>query len=433
MFLRSRLEILPPAKRDLAKSALKQEKRTLTDAPIPRTVWVLSWISFFADVSSEIIYPILPFLAVGAIGMSRFQLGLVEGAAVLLVAIMSAAAGIQSDRSPSRGRLMWIRIGYGLPMIARILIALATNGWMLASGRLMDRFGKGLRGAPRDALLADCVDSSQLGRAFGLHRAMDTAGALCGVVLAAILMAYFDLSSPQETVKTHADWELRSIVWLGAVLGAIAFAITWRIPITAQSGSKPTSSNDDNESVAPLSKDYWRFLAVLMVFSLANSSDAFLLLRVVDLGFSATGAVMLYAVYNAIYALASYPIGHLSDRIDRRFLIGIGWCIYALVYLVMGFLSEATKVWVWPTLALYGLSIACTDGIGKAMVADLVPKGKRGKALGIFYAATGFMQLAASAMMGLVWDQIDPSTSFWISACLALVATVALLAFRRRS
>jgi MFS family permease len=422
LLLRSRLEILSTAQGVLTLSAASQEKQ----APIPRTVWILSWISFFADVSSEIIYPILPFLAVGAIGMSRFQVGLVEGAAVLLVAIMSAVAGFHSDRSPSTARLMWIRIGYGLPMIARVVIALATNGWVLAGGRLMDRFGKGLRGAPRDSLLADCVESSQLGRAFGLHRALDTAGALSGVLLAAVLMMYFDLSKSTETSGARTEWELRSIIWLGALLGGIAFAITWRIPGSTTKGKDSVVPPQESDAASPLSRSYWRVMVVLMLFSLANSSDAFLLLRAADLGFSASGAVLLYAVYNAVYAAASYPLGRLSDRINRRYLIGIGWSLYAVVYLLMGALSEQTRGWVWLTLALYGLSMACTEGIGKAMVADLVPKGSRGKALGIFYALTGLAQLIASAMMGLIWDWIDPAASFYLAASLAFLATLAL-------
>lgn len=388
---------------------------------------MLSWISFFADVSSELIYPILPFLAVGAIGLSRFHLGVIEGGAVLLVAIMSAWAGIHSDRSPSYGRLLWIRVGYGLPMLARVIIAVASSGWMLACGRLMDRFGKGLRGAPRDSLLADCVDSSQLGRAFGLHRAMDTAGALAGVVLAAGLMVYFDLSASDESGRSDIEGSLRGIVWIGALLGLFAFVITWRIPASAERSGPSREAIGRVERNAPLSRQYWRLLAVLILFSLANSSDAFLLLRVVDLGFSATGAVMLYAVYNALYALASYPLGYLSDRIDRRYLIAIGWSIYAMVYVALGLLSPETRGWVWPILAMYGLYMACTDGIGKAMVADLVPKGSRGKAMGLYYAATGVSQLVASGMMGWVWDSNGATLPFLISGLLALAATIAIL------
>lgn len=401
-----------------------------TTDPIPRTVWMLSWISFFADISSEIIYPILPFLAVGAIGLSRFQLGMIEGAAVLLVAIMSAWAGIQSDRSPSRRRILWIRVGYGLPMIARVMIALATNGWMLGCGRLLDRFGKGLRGAPRDSLLADSVIPSQLGRAFGLHRAMDTAGALSGVVMAAIFMAYFEVSASRESDRIASDWGLRGIIWIGSALGMIAFIITWQIPSSTNQTVDERQSGQNDGPVAPLSRAYWKLLAVFILFSLANSSDAFLLLRVVDLGFSATGAVMLYAAYNAVYAFASYPLGNLSDRIDRRYLIGIGWGIYAFVYLVVGLISKETSAWVWPTLALYGLYMACTDGIGKAMVAEAVPKGSRGKALGLYYAATGFTQLVASALMGWLWDQNGSATPFSIAALFALVATIALFLLR---
>lgn len=357
--------------------------------------------------------------------MSRFQLGITEGAAVLLVAMMSAYSGIQSDRGYSRYRLTWIRIGYGLPMIARVLIALASNGWMLACGRLMDRFGKGLRGAPRDALLADCVESSQLGRAFGLHRAMDTAGALLGVLMATVLMQYLQVSHADASKEVGNAWQLRCIIWFGAALGAIAFTITWWLPSAPPKSNE--SNNEGGDTASPLKKDYWKFLSALVLFSLANSSDAFLLLRIADLGFTATGAVALYAVYNSIYAIASYPLGHLSDRIGRRRLIGMGWCIYALVYVVMGSLSKETNVWMWPTLGLYGFYMACTDGIGKAVIADLAPLRARGKAMGIFYFSTGIALLLANAIGGLLWDLVSPSVSLYTSAALALLATIAMI------
>ncbi len=435
---------------------------------LPRTVWVLSWVSFFADVSSEIVYPLLPFIAVGTLGMTRWQLGSVEGAAVLLVALMSACSGILSDLGDGAGRrLFWIRIGYGMPILGKLLIAFATNGWLLAGGRLVDRFGKGLRGAPRDALLADVVSEEQRGRAFGLHRTLDTAGAMVGVIGAAVAISWFTNNAVGETTvpNAHNDFVYRSIVFFGAVLGVFSVALTWLIPTKKYLVTPSAISGDEfvkktapefhtiegehdeitevttgpattihveivpyfADFVATLPKSYWRSIGVLCLFALANSSDAFLLLRATDMGFTPAGAVTLYALYNLVYAAFSYPIGALSDRLGRRIPMILGWIIYGVVYLGFALLNKNQAWAIWPLMASYGLYMAFTDGVGKAWIADLAPKHARGRSLGVYFGLTGLSTFAASLLMGIVWDRSGPFLAFVMGATIALFAAFALI------
>ncbi len=427
----------------------------------------MSWVSFFADISSEIVYPLLPFIAVGTLGLTRWQLGTVEGAAVLLVAMMSAYSGILSDLGTGTyGRLFWIRIGYGMPILGKLLIAFATNGWMLAGGRLVDRFGKGLRGAPRDALLADVVTEEQRGRAFGLHRTLDTAGAMLGVLAAAFAIAWLTNNSTVEsaTNNSHNDFVYRAIIFVGAILGAIAVALTWLIPTQRLPIKRSVSENQLEEPlqqefytlegsdgaevievttaraeiehvdigkyvssfVVSLPRSYWRSVAVLCLFALANSSDAFLLLRATDLGFSPAGAVSLYALYNLVYAAFSYPIGAISDRVGRRLPMVLGWSIYGAVYLGFALLTKDHSWAVWPLMAIYGLYMAFTDGVGKAWIADLAPKESRGRSMGVYACLTGISTFLASLLMGLVWDRSGPLVAFLMGGMIALIAAFAL-------
>ena len=219
-------------------------------ATLPRSVWILSWISFFADVSSEMVYPILPLFMVQVLGSSKAQLGLMEGGAVLLVALMSAYAGFRSDRKgPGGGRVKWIRIGYGMPVLGKAIIALATTWPLVLGGRLFDRFGKGLRGAPRDALIADAVTPDQRGRAFGMHRAFDTAGALIGVLLSAFLL-WGLTGTPHESVTGEAltiasqtpDWVYRVILWAGAVLGLASWGLAFLVQETPPSATQSVAA-----------------------------------------------------------------------------------------------------------------------------------------------------------------------------------------------
>ncbi len=405
---------------------------------LPRSVWVLSWISFFADISSEMVYPILPLFMVQSLGATQTQLGLMEGGAVLLVALMSAVAGFRSDRpGPSGGRVKWIQIGYGLPVLGKAVIAMATAWPLVVGGRLFDRFGKGLRGAPRDALIADSVTLDQRGRAFGLHRAFDTSGALLGVLLSALLL--WGLTGTPSGEASQATpvtpvWVFRVILAVGAVLGLVAWSLSFLVKESepAESPVPPPTATIALAVRSKLPASYWAVLLSLGLFSLANSSDAFLMLRMSELGFSAWQVVLLYAVYNVTYAGLSYPVGVLSDKLGRWRIIAVGWLIYAMVYAGLAWLPADQSWGAWPLMAFYGVYMALTDGVGKALIADHAPRDARGAAMGIFYATTGLTTLVASLLAGVLWDRWGSQSALLLGAGAAVLALVALGVTRLR-
>jgi len=379
-------------------------------------VWLLGGVSFFADISSEMIYPLLPVFVVAVLGASATELGWIEGLAQAVVALVAAYAGIRSDRR--RRRLPWVRWGYGLPVAGKAVLALATSWPLVLVGRLTDRVGKGFRGSPRDALIVDATEPAQRGRAFGLHRALDTSGALVGVVTAIVLMYALDASSDPAPY--------RIIFAVAAAMGIASLVLTLLVREPDHPAAAPSGGTADTR----LPRAYWLALAMLLVFVIANSSDTFLLLRAAGLGLSPTEVVIAYALYNAIYAAVSYPAGALSDRIGRWAVLAIGWTIYAIVYAGFAVAEGSTAAWV--LFAAYGGYMALTDGVGKALIADHAPPGARGKALGIFQLATGIGTLASSVIAGVLWDRVDPSAPFWLGAGAAVVA-LALLPFALRA
>ncbi|MBM3967135.1 MAG: MFS transporter [Planctomycetes bacterium] len=416
--------------------------------PLPRPVWILSWVSFFADISSEMMYPILPLFLVGSLGASETQLGAMEGGAVLLVSLMSATAGFRSDR-PGRlgGRVRWLHWGYGLPVFGKGIIAFATFWPLVFVGRMLDRFGKGLRGAPRDALIVDAVSVEQRGRAFGLHRAFDTAGALVGVLASAFLL-WFLTGTPDtklgvvdigHVVSETPGWVYRAIFGVSAVLGLLSWALTFFVREAVSENSmdardSKSATTEEQRGVGGVDKRrprwmlpraYWAVIAMLVLFSLANSSDTFLLLRVRELGFSSWAVVLAYAAFNVTYAAISYPIGALSDRIGRWKLIASGWGIYSVVYALFAVLPAEQSWGVWPLMATYGVYMALTDGVGKALIADFSPNDARGTALGLFYGLTGITTFLASLLAGVLWQLYG---SKWALLMGTLFATLALIA-----
>lgn len=418
-----------------------------TASRLPRQVWILSWVSFFADISSEMAYPLLPLFLVQVLGSSKTQLGAIEGGAVLMVALMSAYAGFRSDRMTGAGRVPWIRWGYGLPVIGKAIIA-AANVWPLVlGGRLLDRFGKGLRGAPRDALIADAVLAEQRGRAFGLHRSFDTAGALGGVLLAAILLWWLtgtpdksDAAQASSSDSATPAWVYRAVFGLSAGLGLLSWILTFLVResdadgvVRETNGAKRSQADETAVSMPAsvqswfnLPRSYWSVLAVLTLFSLANSSDTFILLRASELGYSPWAVVLVYALFNITYAGLSYPAGLLSDKLDRWRIIGAGWVIYAFAYAGFALLPNTHAWGMWPLMAVYGIYMALTDGVGKALIADHAPRQVRGAAMGLFYALTGVTTLGASLLAGFVWDRSGPPAAFLIGCGFAILALVAL-------
>ena len=395
--------------------------------PLSRDVVILGWVSFFNDVSSEMIYPLLPLFMVAVLGASATTLGWVEGIATAAVAILTAWAGWRSDRF--RRRVPYVQLGYGLPVLGKGILVAAVAWPMVLVGRTVDRIGKGIRSSPRDALIADTTTAEDRGRAFGLHRAMDSAGAVVGVLLSAVLLWWLSgspLKGGTVAQNEHTAAAFRTIFAIAAVLGlaAVGFTFLLREPPHEPSPTKPTTSIT---GLGGLSRGYWKVMALLLVFSLANSSDTFLLLRAGQVGLAPWEVVLVYALFSLVYTLVSYPAGVLSDRFGRWRVIAVGWFVYAAVYLG---LTQAGATAVWPLLAVYGVYIALTDGVGKALLADHVPRERRGFAIGLFYMATGATTLVSSVIAGLLWDRVGPASPFWFGGIAAVAALVLLVTMR---
>jgi MFS family permease len=370
------------------------------------------------------IYPLLPMFIVAVLGATATDMGWIEGIAQGTVALMAAWAGMRSDRF--RRRMPWVRFGYMLPVIGRALLVVASSWPFVLIGRTVDRLGKGFRSSPRDALIADITPVEIRGRAYGLDRAMDTAGAFVGVIVSAILLWWL-AGSPNGKTAAHIDpHPFRIVFGIAAAMGLVAVALTF---VIREPAAKEATPKQDAPGVAKMPAAYWQTLAILLVFAIANSSDTFILLRAANVGLSPWAVVAAYAMYNLVYTVASYPAGALSDRIGRWWLVGIGWGIYAIAYL--GF-AVATPALIWPLFAFYGLFTALTDGVGKALIADHAPAAHRGRALGIFYLATGAATIASSVLAGIVWDRFGAASTFWLGGIAAAVALLVLIIVRPR-
>lgn len=380
---------------------------------LPRQVVLLGWVSFLADVSSEMIYPLIPLFLIQVLGAPSLALGLIEGLAQAIVSLMSVVSGVISDRFG--GRVLFVRWGYGLPIVGKWLISVAgTWSWVLV-GRSIDRLGKGLRGSPRDALLADAISANRRGEAFGFHRMMDTGGAFVGVLIAAGLLWFLQ--------GERLDWIYRVVFAVGALLALCSLLVTFFVKegeVATQRGpdEKPVMIQD-RQSVEGLGREYWITLAILNVFAFANSSDTFLLLRAADVGISALGVIMIYAFYNLTYSLFSYSAGKLSDQLGRWMIIVLGWGLYAFVYAGVAVADES---YLWALFALYGVYMAMTEGVSKALILDCVPSQKKATALGFLYMSIGFSAIVSNLLAGYLWDRVAKSAPFWTGAGFAVLA-----------
>lgn len=388
-------------------------------AAIPRPVWFLGWTSLFTDAATEIIYPLLPIYLSRVLGAGAASLGIIEGVAEGINSILKVVSGWWSDRRGRRRPL--VILGYSLSGAARPLIAVAGSWVHVLLIRALDRTGKGIRGAPRDAMLAQFADASSRGRIFGFHRAMDHAGAIIGPLIATAFLFFL-------------PGEYRLLFTLTAIPGAIAVAMLFLVrepesstragarPDAPVGGGNPTHARDVSPTRLP--KRLWLVLGVILVFSLGNSADAFLLLRLTDALGAATYVPLLWGLLHVVKASLSTWGGGLSDRIGRKRVIVIGWAVYALVY--VGFATASSAVGFVSWFLLYGVYFALAEGAEKALVADLTPAGRQGTAFGYYNAALGLGTLAASVVFGFVYERISPSAAFTMGATLAVVATVLL-------
>jgi MFS family permease len=374
-------------------------------------VRALGWVSFANDLSSELAYPIVPLFLTVTLGAPVKVLGLIEGIAEGLALGLRGVAGWLSDRMGER-RVPWVFGGYGISALARPALAAAPGwGWVLGA-RIADRLGKGARTAPRDALIRDSSPAAIVGSAFGYHRTMDSLGAVLGP-LAAVAML-------------HAHLSLRTILYVAVVPG---IAAVFLVALVREAKRPRPVQEIEPARALDLPREYWFVLGTWVVFSLGNSSDAFLILRARNLGLGLTLVVLSYALYQLVYSGFSWPLGVLSDRIPRTIILGGGLVVFALVYLGFAF---APGSWaVWPLFAIYGVYIAATEGVAKAWIADQVPGRAAGTAYGVFAAVTGLALVAASGIAGLLWSYVSPKAPFILGAGAAAVAFVLLLVVTR--
>jgi MFS family permease len=376
---------------------------------LPENVRTLGWVSLANDAASELAYPVIPLFLTLTLGAPVALVGAIEGIAEGLSTGMKLLSGWLSDEMGER-RKPWIIGGYTASTAARAIVAAAgVWGWVLV-GRIVDRMGKGARGTPRDALIRDSTPHELLGSSFGYHRAMDTAGAIIGPLAAAGLLL--------------AGTSFRTILWIAFGLGGGVLLLLGRVR-EAPKATTPRATVELRR--APLPAGYWAVLGIWVVFSLGNSSDAFLILRARNLGLGAVLTVLAYATYNVLYASLSWPFGALSDRVSRSLLMGLGLAVFTAVY--FGFAFAPGSWAVWPLFAVYGVYIAATEGVARAWVADhLVDRKAIGTAYGIFFLATAAAALVASVAAGLLWTYVSPRAPFFLGAVAAAVALALLLA-----
>jgi MFS family permease len=351
---------------------------------LTRNVRVLSAVSFLQDTASELLYPLLPIYLTSVLGAPAAVVGAVEGAAEGAASLTKLAAGPLGDRFSRRPL---IATGYGMAALGKVMVA-AASGWTgVLAGRVVDRLGKGIRGAPRDALLIVDIDAAARGRVFGFHRAMDTFGAVVGPLLG--LVGYQLL-----------DQQIAPLLWVAvvpAVLSvALVFLVRERVPLPDKATRRAAFSR-----VKDLPRSYWRVTAVVVAFGLVNFPDALLLLRLNEIGFSVTEVILAYVTYNAVYAATSYPAGMVADRLGKPVVFGIGLVFFAVGYTGLGMTTDALTAWL--LIGVYGLFTGCTDGVGKAWISSLVVDDVQGSAQGVFQGLSGFAVLAAGIWAGLLW------------------------------
>jgi MFS family permease len=375
---------------------------------LTRNVRVLSAVSFLQDAGSELLYPLLPIYLTAVLGAPPSVVGAVEGAAEGAASLTKVAAGPLGDRFARRPL---IATGYGMAALGKVMVAAATAWPGVLAGRVVDRLGKGIRGAPRDALLVVDIDDAARGRVFGFHRAMDTCGAVVGPLLG---LAGYEL----------LDHQIAPLLWVAVVPAVLSVALVFlvREPCRVPSRAGRTAVF---ARVGELPRRYWRVTAVLVAFGLVNFPDALLLLRLNEIGFSVVEVILAYVTYNAVYAVASYPAGLLADRIPRPAVFGIGLVFFAIGYTGLGLTTDTATAWL--LIGVYGLFTGCTDGVGKAWISSLIGSDLQASAQGVFQGAGGFAVLAAGLWAGFLWGD-DGRLPLLISGIVGGVFAVALLA-----
>jgi MFS family permease len=383
-------------------------------------VILLGFVSLLNDSASEMIYPLLPVFLTATLGASPLVVGLIEGAADALASILKYFAGAWSDRVRHRKPL--IAIGYALAAASRAFIGAASTWVTVLTARLIDRTGKGIRSAPRDAMISDVTPLEQRGRAYGFHRAMDHGGAVIGPLFATLLLSGMGVP-------------LRTMFFIAVIPGAIAVVLLIvMLKEPERSGGQAPSPVPGQpgrlSSTEPLGRDFRRVIFAIALFSLANSSDAFLLLQAHAAGVSTAMLPLLWAAHHAVKSLLSTHGGALSDRMQRRHVIGFGWLLYAITYFF--FPAAKTVPAFFALFIFYALPFVFSEGAERALISDLVPATARGKSFGVFYLVSGFGVLAGSLLFGELYQHVSVQAAFTAGAALALLAAIVVVMPQRR-
>ena len=388
---------------------------------LPRNVWAVSLTSFFMDISSEMVINILPLFLANVLGVRTSVIGVIEGVAEATASLLKIFSGWLSDRMRAR---KWLAVvGYGISALAKPFFYFA-NSWGVVGGvRWADRVGKGIRTAPRDALVADSIEERHRGLAFGFHRAADTGGAMLGLLIALGVVWLVLQGAEKLTRSTFQTVVIISL--LPAVLAVLSLAIGARdVPVASQRAAP-------RFALRSLGKRFCLFLLVVGIFDLGNSSDAFLVLRAQERGLSVIGVLGMLATFNLVYTLVSTPAGSLSDRVGRKRLIVGGWLVYAVIYLGFGLVRTGWQVWA--LYAVYGVYYGMAYGTAKAMVADIVPVELRGTAYGTYNAVLGLLDFPASVIAGVLWQGVGvwqgfgPSAPFLFGGAVEILAAVLMI------
>ncbi len=398
--------------------SVKQKSSKVSIFQLPRNVWAVSLTSFFMDISSEMVINVLPLFLANVLGVQTSVIGLIEGIAEATASVLKLFSGWFSDKIGGR---KWLAVvGYGLSALTKPFFYFANSWGLVAGVRWADRVGKGIRTAPRDALVADSVTKETRGLAFGFHRAADTAGAMLGLLIALVVVWMAQSTALDLTKSTFQTVVLISLV--------PAFLAVLSLIFGAQDVPVKNQRAMPKFSLRSMGRRFLVFLLIVSIFTLGNSSDAFLVLRAQTLGLTVTGILLMLVMFNLIYTLISTPAGSLSDRIGRRRLIIGGWLVYAAIYL--GFAAAQAGWQVWALYVVYGLYYGMAYGTANALVADLVPENLRGTAYGTYNAILGILTFPASVIAGVLWQGVGawkgfgPSAPFLFGGTLALIAAL---------
>jgi len=417
----------------------KSQKKKPIFTGITANVVVLGITSFLTDFSTELFYPLLPVFLTTVLGASKSFVGLIEGVAETTASLLKLLSGWLSDKLNRRKAL--VISGYGLSGLTRPLIAISTMGWHVLGARFIDRIGKGFRTSPRDALIADSTPPEHRGKAFGFHRSMDHAGAVVGPLTAFIIMAviafgaigqnFFTdlLGHPHETLtiinNSKVEERTYRVVFWFASIPAILSVLVLAIFVKDVRRNNEIQIKLPVLTLKPFNRNFKLFLPILILFTLGNSSDAFLLLRAKDLGVATVFVPILWVVLHIVKMLSSMPGSAWSDKVGRRKAIVVGWLVYSIIY--FGFAYAKTEWHIWTLFALYGIYFGLTEGTEKAFVADLVPSELRGTAYGVYNFAIGIGAFPASVIMGKLWDSFGPTVAFGFGSIISLLAVILLV------